>query len=216
MHNFYIRKLNPRDKEDIIDICYKTGYLGEDLTGKDLFNDKILFGYLFCTYYIEYEPEHCFVAVDKNKVIGYIIGSDNSIKQENMFKKKMLWRIAKRLMGYSLWVYPESFNSVIHFVFKVNMKPEPQNLFYEYTAHLHINILDDYQHMGIGSELIDSFENEMKKSGVNGIHIRTTNENIKAVPFYLRHGYKVAHEEKCEIWKGEEGCKNLVFVKKLR
>lgn len=70
-----VRQCVKEDAKEVLDICYRTGYMGEDLMGKDIFNDKILFGYLFCDYYSKYEPRNCFIAMDienGNRIVGYI------------------------------------------------------------------------------------------------------------------------------------------------
>lgn len=80
MHSIVIRRCIKKDEDTIINICHDTGFLGENLKNKNMFNDKKLFGYLFCTYYLRYEIKNCFVAEDvlNNKLIGYIIGTMNT------------------------------------------------------------------------------------------------------------------------------------------
>ena len=63
-----IRKCRKSDLAGIRNVCYKTGYMGEDASGH--FFDKTLFGFLNCCYYCKYEPEHCFVAEDHGKVVA--------------------------------------------------------------------------------------------------------------------------------------------------
>jgi len=58
------RSLGAGDTPAIIEICYRTGYYGEDLTDTDRFNDKTLFGMLAALYYVTFEPENGYVAVD--------------------------------------------------------------------------------------------------------------------------------------------------------
>ncbi|MGE5632854.1 MAG: N-acetyltransferase family protein [Caulobacteraceae bacterium] len=171
MSSIEIRQCRRDDNKSIADICYKTGYMGEDLSGLNAFNDRVLFSYFFSDYYPLYESMHSFVAVDKDKenlVVGYIIGTDNSVRQ----------------------------------VYK------------DYPAHLHINILQEYQHSGIGSALINSFEKHMKAIGVRGIHLTTSNKNYKAISFYESKGYHLAFHGSAKVWKVKD-YKSLIYVKKL-
>jgi ribosomal protein S18 acetylase RimI-like enzyme len=213
-----IRKCKKSDENSIIDICYKTGYMGEDLTDRNIFNDIKLFGYLFCSYYCLYETGNSFVAVDEsknNKVIGYIIGTLNSKRQEKLFVKKMFLKIAIRLFLCDSWKYRESYNAVMFFIKNINLKHKYDSLYTEYPAHLHINILPQYQHYGVGSRLIGQFENHVRENNISGIHLRTSNKNIKAVPFYKRKGYKVINENHDKVWKDAAEYKNIIFAKKV-
>ena len=53
-----IRPYQSKDRQGVIEVLYRTGYMGED--AKDYFDDKYLFGLLFGIYYLDYEPENCF------------------------------------------------------------------------------------------------------------------------------------------------------------
>lgn len=225
MPRIEIRKFKKADENDIINICYRTGYMGEDLTGKNLFNDVKLFGYIFCLYYPYYEPEHCFVAVDEDasdKVVGYIIGTPDSKRQELQFAFKMGWRIVLRLIFVTFWRYPGTFRFLIDFALRIGIKYistsfeyGPKNLYNKYPAHLHINILSEYQRYGIGSRLIEKFEQHMKENKVHGIHLRTSNNNHKALPFYIKHGYNKIYEDDITFWKNISDYKNIIFAKEL-
>lgn len=218
-----IRKFKKSDENDILNICYRTGYMGEDLTGKNLFNDIKLFGYLFCLYYLNYETEHCFVAVDKNdsdRIIGYIIGTSDSKRQEFQFVLKMGWRIVLRLFFVTLWIYPQCFWILLTFIFRVGVrymspffKFGPKNLYDEYPAHLHINILPEYQRYGVGSKLIEKFEQHMRENKVLGIHLRTSNQNYKALPFYSKLGYNKLFENNITFWENISDYKNVIYGK---
>jgi len=100
-----IRRYIKEDEDEIINICYDTGFFGENLKNVNIFNDKKLFGYLFCIYYLRYEIENCFVAEDvlNNKLIGYIIGTMNTKNQEKLFMIRMFWRICIRVLTYTWW-----------------------------------------------------------------------------------------------------------------
>lgn len=217
MSNIIIRKYKSSDEKEIVNICHNTGYMGEDLTNNDIFNDVKLFGYLFCFYYIRYETHNCFVAVDKNnnKVVGYILGTLNTKKQESLFKKKMILKIALRSISYTIWKHPESIKALLFFIKSLDLKDEPKDLYKNYPAHLHINILPTYQHLGIGTMLISNFEKHVRSNNVVGIHLRTSNKNVKAIPFYGRNGFDVIYEKEAEVWKDVKNYKNMIFGKKL-
>ena len=74
-----IRKLTKNDEEAIIDICFATG----DPFLKKVFPDPYLFSLFWAKYYVWYETNNSFVAVDSStsSVIGYILSSLNTEKQ---------------------------------------------------------------------------------------------------------------------------------------
>jgi GNAT superfamily N-acetyltransferase len=218
MPEIIIRQCEKKDDDEILNVCYKTGFMGEDLLATGRFNDVKLFGYLFCLYYPHYEKEHCFVAVnteESDKVIGYILGTDNTLRQRMDIALKMGWRILLRLIFITILKYRESANAVLFFIRSADHSDYPNNFYKDYPAHLHINILPEYQHLGIGTMLIDKFEEHMRKSSIRGIHLRTSNKNIKAIPFYIKKGYTLIHKKEGSMWKGIDKYESLVFAKKL-
>lgn len=220
MPEILIRKYNDTDFEQILNICYKTGYMGKDLEGTGKFDDKKLFGYFFCAYYLFYEKEHCFVAVDSdhnNRVVGYIIGTMNTKRQILMFIIKMCWRIGLRLL-YTLCMYPSTLRSIRNMFKNKAYKNIPKNFYNEFPAHLHINLLPEYQSRSIGTSLLTTFENHVRNnSDIHeiGIHLKTSNKNCSAVKFYTKNGYVKLLEFFDTLWGNVENYKTIIFVKKL-
>jgi ribosomal protein S18 acetylase RimI-like enzyme len=211
-----IRKCVKADEKHVIEICYKTGFMGEDLTGLGLFNDKTLFGYLFCSYYVRYETDNCFISVDSeiNKPIGYVIGTSNTKRQRRQFILRMGWIIALRILTVTVWRYPETIRSLLYLSTGIGTEVNGYSISKDYPAHLHINITEGYQRMGIGERLIHSFEENIK-SEAKGIHLSTTTKNTKAVPFYQKMGYKILNKGPSRMWRGTNDAVSLIFAKEL-
>lgn len=211
-----IRKCITADEKYIADICYITGYMGEDLTLLNIFNDKVLFSYLFCLYYIRYEAENCYAAVDTDlkRPIGYIIGTADTKIQRKRFITHMSWRIVHRIMTVTIWRHPEAIKFLLHQIKSLQTEFNGIKISDEYPAHLHINILPAYQSMGIGERLLSAFESNIKGKA-HGIHLSTTSKNTKAVQFYQKMGYKAALKSPSRIWQNELDAVSIIFVKKL-
>ena len=63
-------------RKALIEICWRTGFYGRDLTGTDLFHDKEVFALCFCLHYVEFAPELAYIALDETgKAIGYVLGA---------------------------------------------------------------------------------------------------------------------------------------------
>lgn len=217
-----IRRAKKSDIQGIVHVCYKTGYMGEDAT--PYFSDEKLFGYLFSQYYPEYETEHCFVAVDNEKVVGYILGSPDSERQGKMFISRIIPRVIFRLFFITSLKYFSTFKHMFKLVAVVikyiklpgHMNNMPRDeIDKKFPAHLHINILEEYQRKGIGGRLIKAFETHMKELEVKGIHLGTSEKNFKAIPFYKKIGYKIVRIDRVNIWPNEPDIRSITFAKKI-
>ena len=137
---------------------------------------------MFCRYYLEKEPENCFVAVDENdKPIGYIYGAEDYDKYQKNFSEyiKKVAEIENRRF------LPEAMTEMFdHAIYKD-----------EYPAHLHIDILPEYQSKGIGSILIKEFCNNLKGKNIKGVMLIVGEDNTGARRFYERNGFILLQEQ---------------------
>ncbi len=215
-----IRRYQPQDRKAIINVCWRTGYMGEEAAGR--FDDPYLFALLFCLYYVTYEPENCFVAVneERSQVIGYVLSSLDSKRQEERFRKKIISKIIRRAFLYTLWRHPRTFRVFWHFK-KVHQEgpeiPNEETLLEPYSAHLHINILPEYHNQGIGTKLMETLEDNFKTQKVQGVHLGTSERNTKAIPFYYKLGFSVIYKGPSGygMWPDAPEVKELIFAKKL-
>ncbi len=204
------------DAPGIARVCYHTGYHGEDLDGSGRFDDRRLFALLFALYYPLYEPENAFVAVDADGgVAGYILGTTDSRAQARRYRRRMIPRILLRALAVSWWRYPESFRALSHFNRISAAHGAMDEVFDAYPAHLHINLLADYQRGGAGSVLIDLFEARVRAAGVAGIHLSTSMRNGKALAFYRKHGFVPERTLGNGLWPDAPDARAVLFVKNL-
>jgi ribosomal protein S18 acetylase RimI-like enzyme len=203
------------DARGIAEVLYRTGFLGEDLTGRGLFGDKRLFAIANTDCYVRRETRNAFVAVEEStrKILGYIIGAADTRAYEGLFKRRMYWRMALRAIFVSSWKYPESFRQIL--AWAKNDPGDPGRFNKDYPAHLHINVLPECQRLGIGERLMELFVRNMASRGVKGIHLGTSNRNLKALPFYKKQGFEILAEEPGTFWTGLEGHVSVIFGKRL-
>ncbi len=215
MANIIYQNYERHHERAVVDICHKTGYMGEDCTGR--FDDVTLFGYLFCTYYLRYEPDNCFVAIDKGseKVVGYIIGTLDAGGYPKAFSRKMKWRIVARMVFLTSWRHPRDFRQVLDWN-KHDSSEESHLPDDKFKAHLHINILPGYQRHGIGKKLIELFENRLRSQNIGGVYLGTSNHNTKALGFYEKNGFKLHMEKPDQFWRGVTDYKSMVFTKEIK
>lgn len=91
------------------------------------------------------------------------------------------------------------------------------DLLKEYPAHMHINILPEYQRKGFGTVLINRLFDAVKSAGAQGLHLGMVKHNVKARAFYEKIGFKVCSQVLDGGKSGEEGVDGIVLmlVKKL-
>ncbi|MEE1503768.1 MAG: GNAT family N-acetyltransferase, partial [Acutalibacteraceae bacterium] len=172
-----IRKYQEKDFEATKYVCLN------DMLGKEGYEKIIEYvEVMFCRYYLEKEPENCFVAVDENdNVIGYTYGvADYDTYQENF--SEYINAVAeiedRRFLAEAL---TEMYD---HAIYKK-----------DYPAHLHIDILPDYQSKGIGSKLIKAFCDNLKEQNVKGVMLIVGSENEGARRFYERNGFTLLQDK---------------------
>lgn len=170
-----IRKYQSSDFEATKYICV------HDMIGKKCDDLLEYVEVMFCRYYLEKEPENCFVAVDENdKPIGYVYGAADYDTYQNNFSEyiKRVAEISDR--NFLKDAMTEMFD---HAIYKD-----------KYPAHLHIDILPEYQSKGIGSKLITAFCDDLKERGIKGVMLIVGNDNTGARRFYERNGFELLQD----------------------
>ena len=167
----YIRPAEDKDIKDIEYICRMTA--GPDSRAIEAVGKKIALTY--STYYARAEKETSFVLDDGGKAVGYILCAPDYKKFVKGYRKnevRQLWKLDKR---QSMTAYFLPFG---YLPFKKN-----------YPAHLHIDLLDEYQGKGYGTELINTLLQKLKSMGIPGVMLIVDKNNTGAQRFYKRAGF---------------------------
>lgn len=131
----------------------------------------------FCDYYIENEPENCFVLDDDGKAVGYVICAENYDAYKKIFDEKYLPLTEKFGDGRYEWART---STDLHQMYKA-----------DYPAHLHIDILPEYQRQGWGGKLINALFEHLKSKNIKGVMLTTGKTNETACNFYKKHGFEL-------------------------
>jgi ribosomal protein S18 acetylase RimI-like enzyme len=220
MTDVFVRRYEIGDEPAIQEITYRTGFNGQDLTGRGYFDDKRLFFLIFIFYYTKYEPEHCFVAVDSptDTVVGFIVGTPDTSAQAPRFQRTMPLRIVLRALLVTSWRYPSTLKT-LQGMWRMAQEITEQGLdattLAEYPAHLHVNLFPEYQGMGIGTRLMRCYEQHLISHKAAGVHLQTSNYNQKAIPFYRKMGFTIIKETATAHHPLLEDFTLLTFAKRL-
>ena len=179
-----IRHYKETDKENVRFVCLNSE--GPCKSSKRSVNFALA---VYCDYYIENEPENCFVATDENdRAIGYVISTRNfdTFKEKyisDYYSKIKKWEYRRRKSALRAIEYQEKYKE-------------------DYPAHLHIDILPEYQHMGLGRKLMDALCDNLRQKNVEGVMFTVWHKNIKAIRFYEKYGFKLIEKLETKLVYG--------------
>lgn len=179
-----IRQYLEKDKENVRFVCLNSD--GPCKSSKRGINFALA---VYCDYYIENEPENCFVATDENdNAIGYIISAQSFDGFKEIYMNSYYTRIAK-------WEYKRRKSALRAIASQEKYKAE-------YPAHFHIDILPGYQHMGLGRKLMDALCDNLRKKNVEGIMFTVWHKNHNAIRFYEKYGFKLIETKETTLVYG--------------
>ena len=192
-----IRGYDSTDRAAIREICRQAARQ----TPNPLFQqDNELVAMLFLDYYLDYEPDCCFVAESNGRVVGYIVGCKCTDDYERVLRRRItprvLVRIARKIITLQ-YRRKETYRALWWYLM---MRPgalsaeEARPPLDKYPAHSHFNVGRGYRGQGIGYKLGVALERCLKKRGIKGIHASLVEKaGADSISRYLcaRRGYRL-------------------------
>lgn len=179
-----IRKYKSKDYENFRNICIETASEGMRSTEAK----KKMLTLTYCEYYTERESSVCFaLADDSDSAVGYIICASDNKRYAKAFAPYVR-KIAKYSLIQASGAY---FGARIY-------KP----YYKDYPAHLHIDILPEYQHLGYGTKLMNALKEELQSRNIGGVMLSVSAHNENAVKFYKKNGFKVLDSAPGSLFMG--------------
>ncbi|GAA4557389.1 GNAT family N-acetyltransferase [Streptomyces collinus] len=181
-----IRPYRSEDRPALDDICIRTAHHGED--SRPHYADPGVFPATFAAPYVHLEPDLAFVLDDgQGQAVGYILGAADTARFAEAFRVTWLPLVADR--------YPEpprpprtpdeAMAGLLH-------DPERMVLpeLAAHPAHLHIDLLSDWQRRGYGRRLMRTLLQALHDRGVPAVHLAMATANTRARAFYARMGFE--------------------------
>ena len=153
---------------------------------------------------------------ENDKVAGYIVGTDDTKKQERDFRKTMYPKMLLRMYLFTWWYSYTSYRYIKSFLTPENESVLDNSLIGKYPAHLHMNVLPEFQSRGIGQQLLNMFISVMRDNAVAGIHLGTSSENTKAIPFYEKNKFVLLKQFDSDMWNTGAPVNSLMYGLKLK
>jgi ribosomal protein S18 acetylase RimI-like enzyme len=180
-----IRAYQPADLASIYDICVRTADAGGDARGQ--YSSDQLMGDIFAVPYVTLEPEHAHVLDDgTGTAVGYVLGTADTATFAQRYRDEWLPATdGKYPVPPEPPVTGEDSMLWLHYHPERMVIPELD----AYPAHLHIDLLPEWQGQGWGRGLIDAFRAGLRAAGVPKVHLGMAAANVKARAFYDRLGF---------------------------
>ena len=197
MPDFNIRSYQSGDRDDVYDICLKTGDSVKDASHQ--FTDPLALGHIYAGPYMEYEPQSVFILNNGKNLSGYIMGTmDSKAFYDWMYNDwfQLLRNTYTLPSGVpSRWSRTEKTINI--FFTEMNKK-----LFEEFPAHLHIDLLPIAQGKGQGKLMMDHYISHLVNNDIKGVHLELSITNKRAFNFYKRYGMSELERDDDSIFMG--------------
>jgi ribosomal protein S18 acetylase RimI-like enzyme len=180
-----IRAYRPTDLDAVYDICVRTADIGGDARG--MYVDDRLMGDIFAAPYATLEPEHAHVLDDGTGTpVGYVLGTADTARFVRRYRDEWLPVTAGR--------YPAPADPPVtptDFMLGLHLNPERMlvPMLADHPAHLHIDLLPEWQGRGWGRGLMEAFLRSVRAAGAERVHLGMAPANTGARAFYDRLGF---------------------------
>lgn len=152
-------------------------------TDHDLVPDTLVRPYLVA------EPELAYVAEDAGRVVGYVLGTANTVAFANWWQRSWLPQVAHRhpLPDHEPQTLQDHWIVRLHTPLQWLVRDELA----DYPAHLHIGLIPGYRRRGLGRRLLAHFIDGLRERDVPALHVSYLTANVLAAAFYQRMGFRV-------------------------
>lgn len=191
MPELIIRQYRREDRQQVRDIAWETAFMGEPAS--IFFEGKEILADFLTLYFTDYEPESCFVAEVNARVVGYIIGSKDTIHLRKVFKSKISWRLIIKLISSGALLKKK--NLIFFFAYLISFfKGELRlpDFSKSYPATVHINLREGFRNLGLGSRLISVYLDYLTREKISGVYLATLSS--KASKFFRKQGFNLLYQ----------------------
>ena len=176
-----IRRYQPADHDAVYEVCVRTGAASEDARG--LYSSDDLIPDIYAGPYLLIEPDLAFVLDNGQRAVGYIIGTADTRQFVSAYTRRWIPAMRERYPAPP----PEPVTAEdrqLANLFNPTRLIRPELA--PYPAHLHINLLPDYQGSGYGRALVNEFMPALAAAGAPAAHLSVYTANAAARGFYAK------------------------------
>lgn len=198
-----VRKFQSKDRGRVRDIARNTGQKGNPT--KTYFEDDEVVPIVFTDYFMDYEPESCFVAEVGGVVIGYLVATKDVRRYYKVFWLKIIPRLILRFAWKILTFQYRKKRSymTLWWLLARSWREIPRVQMDRYPARMHANLEPGYRN-GTGTKLLDTLLNHFEEVGVRGVHgifVEPEENRRMSHWFRRRFGFKELAQSKFSLWE---------------
>ncbi|KAI8939273.1 hypothetical protein NX059_005099 [Plenodomus lindquistii] len=177
--------------------------------------------YLWYRPYVSLTPETCQVLDDgSGRIVGYCIGTADTTSFAQRWREVFIHDINPehvpkpelqtddQLMEGDM---VKDFRTAAYNAHCSMLQDWPETLT-QFAAHLHIDILPEYQRKGYGKTLINAFFKTVKIQGAKGVHLDMVKTNTNGRTFYERIGFQRCSQVLDGGASGDTGINGIVLT----
>ncbi|MCX7958480.1 MAG: GNAT family N-acetyltransferase, partial [Deltaproteobacteria bacterium] len=176
-----ILKANPENKKEFLELLLLSSPFM-----KELFGDKVLQEMFVCRNNL-FSFEHTYFSINKDRLAGMLLGYDWQTRQKEYIRTGIL--LFSR-MGIGMLK-----KSFLLIRFESAAGKVRKNEYYLSN----LAVYNQYQSKGIGRALLEKAENLAKSMHSEWIVLDVERENLRALKFYLKYGYRIERESDVRI-----------------
>ena len=195
-----IRRYQPADRAAVRQLTGDTAHFGDPI--EQFFDAREIFLDAFAAYYTDVAYDYVWVAHDKNALLGYLMGCPDTYNYNVWFTtniKRVAWRaVTLRYRG----VFTRNSLGYIRRYAQLRVPYLDLGL---YPAHLHINTRAEYRGNGIGTALMQTYLDQLRREHIPGVHLQTSSENKIAVPWYEKLGFQLLQRTPTNLYQASVG-----------
>jgi GNAT superfamily N-acetyltransferase len=194
-----VRPFREADREAVLRIAADTAAFGDRVEA--FLDDRRLFLDAVYRYYLDFEPQHAWVAVVESEVVGYLAGCTDTVRRDRCIATRIVPHVAWGILAGRYRLGRRSWGYAFDALGAAMRREFPEVDLKRYPAHLHINMDAAWRGRGAGWPLIEAYLAQLLSLGVPGVHLRTTSLNAAAVALHTQIGFHLLDARPTRLWR---------------
>jgi len=180
LHRPLIRRYIPRDRGAVRDLAIVCA--DQRIFPSCLSRHHGLVSDVLTRYYLDFEPESCWVADDPdNGIVGYLFGCLSTARRCRVMASRIMPAVILRaVLTGAAFSCPVGRLAGAGLRSWLRGRPVKSQSASAYPAHLHVGVHEDCRRHRLGEELVRHFVAQARNEGIPGIHVSIVKTNLAA------------------------------------
>ena len=155
--------------------------------------------FIWAVPYVRLYPEYGFVLDSGDgTAVGYILGVPDNKEFLSRYHSEYIPTLDSATLPKpdldvpAKWIGEELPTAVLQLLYAPDtslLHADYPQLLQQFPAHLHIDVLPEYQGRGYGRQLMSEYLGKLRLANIKGVHLVMAGDNVGAEKFYRKLGY---------------------------